>query len=348
MNKNKLYVSPSPHLHQGTTTQKIMARVIIALLPAIVASTIIFGLKSLLILLVTVVTCVLTEYICRKVMKRSNTISDLSAIVTGILLALSLPVAIHPLMAAFGGVVAILVVKQMFGGIGQNFVNPALTARIVLSVSFPAVMTTWNKPFYYNIDAAADAVANATSSATSGATSGATSAATSSATSAVDALTGATPLAGGYKGSYLDLFLGNIGGCLGETCALALLIGFIYLVVTKVITPIIPLTYIGSVGLFTFILGEDPLFHILTGGLLIGAIFMATDYATTPITNKGKFIFGLGCGIITVLIRVFANLPEGVSFAIVLMNILVPHIDSLTVPKPFGYKKAKGGIKNES
>lgn len=307
---NKLYVSPSPHLRSGNTTQKIMRDVLIALTPAVAASCIIFGLQALILICVTVATCVLTEYICRRVMKRQNTISDLSAAVTGLLLALNLPVSLNPLMAAFGGIVAIVVVKQLFGGIGQNFVNPALAARIILMVSFPTAMTTWYKPFYYSIKSGA-----------------------------VDAITGATPLAGGFSGSYLDLFLGNTGGSMGETSALALLIGGVYLVAKKVIHPVIPVTYIGTVALLSFVLGQDPLFHILTGGVMLGAIFMATDYATSPLTVKGKLIFAAGCGILTVLIRLYANIPEGVSYSIVLMNILVPHIEKLTLPKPFGYTK---------
>lgn len=307
----KLYVSSSPHLRKSTNTSNIMLDVIIALVPAVVAATIIFGVRSLLIIAVTIISCVATEYICRRVMKRNNTIGDLSAVVTGLLLALNLPVGINPLMAVFGGVVAIVVVKQMFGGIGQNFVNPALAARIILLVSFPTDMTTWNVPFYY--------------------------------TGNVDAVTGATPLAGGFSGTYMDLFLGTTGGCLGETCAAALILGGFYLCIRKVISPVIPLTYIGTVFALSYILGGDPVFHILSGGLMLGAIFMATDYTTSPMTSKGKFIFAIGCGVITVLIRLYANLPEGVSFSIVLMNILVPHIEKLTAPKPFGYEKSKKG-----
>lgn len=309
----KFYVSPSPHLRSGISTAKIMGNVLIALIPAVIASVVIFGWKSLLVITVCTATAVLAEYICRKVMKRDDTIEDLSAVVTGVLLALNLPVNINLFIAAFGSIVAIVVVKQMFGGIGQNFVNPALAARIVLLVSFPVQMTTWPKAFYYLQDTA-------------------------------DAVTSATPLANNANGistSYLDLFLGTTGGCLGETCALALLLGGIYLVARRIIHPAIPVCFIGTVFVLSWALGQDPLFHILSGGVLLGAIFMATDYTTSPMTTAGKVIFGIGCGIITVLIRLYANLPEGVSFSIILMNILVPHIERLTMPKPFGEERKK-------
>ena len=305
----KLFVSPSPHLRGGDTTQKIMGDVLIALIPAAIASVVIFGFRALMVLAVTVISCVLSEYLSRKIMKRDNTIPDLSAVVTGVLLALNLPVSIHPLIAAFGGVVAIVVVKQMFGGIGMNFVNPALTARIVLMSSFPTQMSTWSEPFYYLKGSA-------------------------------DAITTASPLNmmanGGELPSLSALFLGFLAGCLGETCAVALLLGGVYLALRRVIRIEIPLCFIGTVFVFSWILGQNPVEHILTGGLLLGAIFMATDYTTSPITFSGRIIFGIGCGLLTVLIRVFGSLPEGVSFSIILMNILVPHIERLTRPKPFG------------
>lgn len=259
---------------------------------------------------VCILSCVVLEYICRKVMKRKNTTGDLSAVVTGLLLALNLPPGLNPLMAVFGCIVAIVVVKQMFGGIGNNFVNPAITARIVLLVSFPVPMTTWEKPFEW--------------------------------LNTADSVTGATPLAlvaQGESTSYLDLFLGNRGGCIGETCVLALLLGGIYLVARRVISPIIPLSFIGTVFVLSFLLGGDPVFHIMSGGVMLGAIFMATDYTTSPMNPLGKLIFGIGCGVITVLIRLYANLPEGVSYSIILMNILTPHIENLTRPRPFGKEK---------
>ena len=305
----KLFVSPSPHLRCGDTTQKIMGDVLIALIPAAIASVVIFGFRALMILVVTVISCVLSEYLSRKIMKRDNTIPDLSAVVTGVLLAFNLPVSIHPLIAVFGGVVAIVVVKQMFGGIGMNFVNPALTARIVLMSSFPTQMSTWSESFYYLKGSA-------------------------------DAITTASPLNimanGGEVPSLSALFLGFRAGCLGETCAVALLLGGVYLALRRVIRIEIPLCFIGTVFVFSWILGQNPVEHILTGGLLLGAIFMATDYTTSPITFSGRIIFGIGCGLLTVLIRVFGSLPEGVSFSIIRMNILVPHIERLTRPKPFG------------
>ena len=322
--KENLLVSSSPHLRGGRKTNLIMLDVIIALMPAVIASGIIFGVRALIILAITTGTCVLSEWVCRKVMKRDNTIGDLSAVVTGILLAFNLPVSIHPVMAGIGGVVAIVVVKQMFGGLGQNFVNPALTARIVLMASFPSQMSTWYQPFYYTMDA-----------------------------STPDALTTATPLGILGKGtraplpSYLDMFLGNTAGCLGETCALALILGGLYLIVRRVISPIIPLCYIATVVIFSLIFGRDILVDLLSGGLLLGAFFMATDYATTPINWKGKIIFAVGCGIITMVIRIFGALPEGVSFSIILMNIVAPHIEKLTRPRAFG-KARKERKKNEA
>ncbi|HIS68002.1 MAG TPA: RnfABCDGE type electron transport complex subunit D [Candidatus Gallacutalibacter stercoravium] len=311
---DKLYVSPSPHLRSGETTRRLMLDVIIALIPALVAAVIIFGPRALLIVSVTVLSCVLSEYLARKIMKRDTTIGDLSAVVTGILLAYNLPVGINPLIAAFGGVVAIVVVKQMFGGIGMNFVNPALTARIVLMASFPTQMSTWSEPFYYLKGSA-------------------------------DAVTTATPLPSLVKGdevpSLFHLFMGLRGGCLGEVCAAALLLGGIYLVARRVISPVIPLCFLGTVALFTLLLGQNPLYHLLTGGVLLGAIFMATDYTTSPLTFAGKIVFGIGCGLITTLIRVFGALPEGVSYSIILMNILVPHIERITRPVPFGERRRR-------
>jgi len=295
----------------------IMADVLIALLPTVIVSTIVFGMGALLTMVICVIACVLTEFVARKIMKRENTISDLSAMVTGLLLAFNLPPGIHPLIAIFGSIVAIGVVKQMFGGLGQNFVNPALIARIVLMVSFPTAMGKYLSPFYYQ--------------------------------TGTDAVTSATPLgilhqAGeGTAGlpSYLELLLGNHAGSLGEGCAIALIIGGIYLMIRKVISPVIPLCYIGTVFVGTWLFGGDPLFHILSGGLMLGAFFMATDYATSPINFKGKIVFAIGCGLLTVVIRMFGALPEGVSFSIIIMNILVPHIEKWTRPKPFGEERTR-------
>ena len=310
--ENKMYVSSSPHFQSSSSTRKIMLDVIIALLPATIASVIIFGPLSLMLVGVCVASCVLCEYVSRKVMKRDTTIGDLSAVVTGLLLALNLPVNINPLIAIFGSIIAIVVVKQMFGGIGMNFVNPAIAARIVLLVSFPNAMMTWVDAFWYK---------------------------------APDAVASATPLATDTPVSYTELLLGTHGGSLGETCAVALVLGGIYLVVRKVISPIIPCVYIVSAGLMSLVLGLDPIYQILSGGLLLGAIFMATDYTTSPITKWGKVIFALGCGVLTILLRVYSNMPEGVSFSIILMNILVPLIEMVTTPKAFGKRKEKKGDK---
>lgn len=307
---HQLLVSSSPHLHTPVTTRRIMGDVLIALCPAMIASVIYFGWRALMLLVISVATCVLCEYVSRRVMKREQTIQDLSAVVTGVLLAMNVPSSLNPLELMFGDLIAIVVVKQMFGGIGQNFVNPALMARIILLNSFPGDMASWPVPF------------------------------------AADASTSATPLGmlsegGTYTPDYLQLFLGNRGGSLGETCALALLLGFIYLLARKVIAPTIPLIYVGTVAVLSFFMGRDVLVDLLCGGLLLGAIFMATDYTTSPITTKGKVIYAIGCGCITMLIRNFGSLPEGVSYAIVVMNILTPLIERATRPHAFGVPRKK-------
>ena len=311
-----LTVAASPHIRSHNSTIKIMGDVIIALMPALIAACFIFGLRVLLVTVVCVGCCVLFEYLIRKVMKRENTIGDLSAVVTGILLAFSLPVSIPLWIAAIGSFFAIVVVKQLFGGIGQNFANPAVTARIVLFVSFGSQMTHWVEPFYYQNTTLADAV------------------------------TTATPLTLIGKADQLpawtDLFFGIRGGCIGEGCVLALLLGGIYLVIRRVITPTTPLVYMGTVCLLSFLFGSDPIAQILSGSVVLGAIFMATDYSSSPVTEWGKVIFGFGCGLITVVIRLFANYPEGVSFAILLMNILTPYIDKATAHRPLGAKKSIG------
>ena len=317
---DKLIVSSSPHFNGKRTTQNIMLDVIIGLAPAMLASIVYFGVKAAAVILTCVASCVLSEFLCRKVMKRPQTVGDLSCVVTGVLLALNLPATIHPLIAVFGSVVAIVVVKQMFGGIGQNFVNPALTARIILMNSFPARMTHWVAPFDYAATA--------------------------------DSITTATPLGilkegGGALPSYLDLFLGKTGGCLGETCALAILIGGIYLIARRVISPVIPVTYLATAAVFSLLFGRDPIFDLLSGGLMLGAFFMATDYTTSPLYFWGRVVFAIGCGALTLVIREFGSLPEGVSYSILLMNILTPLIERYIKPKAFGSPKkakaAKGG-----
>lgn len=319
---NKLTVSASPHVKSAETTTGIMLDVIIALLPAGIASVFVFGIRALLIIAVSVISCVLAEFLSRKAMKREQTIGDLSAVVTGLLLAYNLPSTMPIWQVIFGAIVAIVVVKQMFGGIGQNFVNPALLARVVLISAFPARMSA-------------------------GAFVG-----TNVVGWDVDGVTGATPmglisLADGIKDgapTLMHLFIGTTAGCIGEVSALALLLGGIYLIIRKVISPIIPCVYIGTVALIMLIAFGDVnsmLYEVLGGGLMIGAIFMATDYTTSPITDKGKVIFALGCALITCLIRLFGSLPEGVSFSIIIMNILVPHIENWTKPTIFGTVKEK-------
>lgn len=321
--QNNLTVSASPHVRSAETTTGLMLDVIIALVPAGIASIFIFGIRALAIIAVSVIAAVLAELLSRKAMKREQTIGDLSAVVTGLLLAYNLPATIPLWMAALGSVIAIVVVKQLFGGIGQNFVNPALAARIILMSSFPGKMS-----------AGAFADTNVIGWG-------------------VDATTGATPmglisLADGIAENaptLKDMFLGTTSGCIGEVSALALILGGLYLIIRKVISPIIPCVYVGVVAVFMAIaFGFDMTavaYEVLGGGLLIGAIFMATDYTTSPITVKGKIIYAIGCALITCIIRLFGSLPEGVSFSIILMNIFVPHIENLTAPKPFGYVKEK-------
>ncbi len=298
----KFMVTPSPHILSTTTTTTIMLDVIIALMPALIASSLIFGMRAILVILVCTVSCVGFEWLTRIVMRRKNTISDFSAVVTGVLLAYNLPATIPLWICVIGSFFAIVIVKQLFGGIGQNFANPAITARVILMISFTAHMTTWIEPFV-PFD--------------------------------VDIITQATPLADLSAVSYMDLFLGTVSGSLGETSALALLIGGAYLVIRRIITPVIPLTYIGGVFVLAWAFGENPVSHILSGGLMLGAIFMATDYSTSPMTKKGQVVFALGCALITMLIRQFGSYPEGVSFAILFMNILTPLIDTYIRTKPF-------------
>ncbi len=319
----KLLVSASPHIHSPETTTGVMGDVIISLLPALVMAVVWFGSRALVLTAVCIGTAVLAEWLSRRVMKRPNTLGDLSAVVTGLILALNLPASLPLWMAAIGSVVAIVVVKQMFGGIGQNFVNPAMTARIILMVSFPTAMARWTAPL---VSAwSADAVTTATPMASLAASSG-------------GHLSADLP-------SLWRMLVGYHGGSMGEVCALALLVGGVYLIIRRVISPIIPAAYIGTVAVWMLAAGRGDLrfvaYELLGGGLLLGAFFMATDYATSPITAKGKWIFGIGCGVITSVIRLYGSLPEGVSFSIILMNILVPHIERLTLPRAFGAEKKK-------
>lgn len=310
---NKLFVEASPHIRSAWTTQKVMLAVIIALCPALIAATVIFGLKALLLTVICCAACVLFEFLFDKITKRDNTISDLSAVVTGMLLAFNLPVDLPIYMAVIGCFIAIVIVKCLFGGIGQNFANPAITARIALMLSFTAAMTKWTAPFSWK--------------------------------EGVDATVSATPLAAPAEElpGFLDMFLGNRAGCLGETCIAALLLGGLFLICIKVVHPVTPVCFIGTVAVLSFFYGgcdvNFMLYQLLSGGLILGALFMATDYSTTPLSTKGKLIFGIGCGLITFAIRQFATMPEGVSFSILVMNCLTPLIDRFTAPKALGAVK---------
>ena len=325
----KLVVSASPHFRSRTTTTGIMLDVIIAMIPALVASVILFGFSSLILTVVSVVSCVLFEYLSRKFMKRHNTIGDLSAVVTGMLLAFNLPSTMPVWMVIIGAFVAIVIAKQFFGGIGNNFVNPALIGRIVLMASYPSQIGNFVAPFSHK--GGVDAVTTATPLAQM--------------TSVYSAENVGTAIDGAELPSLLEMFLGVKGGCLGEVCILALIIGFVYLVIRKVISPVIPLVYIGTVAISMLIAGKADLtfvaYQVMAGGLVLGAVFMATDYTTSPVSFRGKIIYAIGCGVVTSLIRIFGSLPEGVSFSIIIMNILVPHIEHITTARPFGEVKEK-------
>jgi len=312
----KLTVSVSPHIHHKATTNRIMLDVLIALSPAFIASIIIFGARAAVVTCVCVASCVFFEWIFEKITKRPNTIGDLSACITGALLAFNLPVTIPIWQAVFGSAVAIILVKQLFGGLGKNFANPAITARIVMFLAFSVSMTNWISPYE----------------------------STSIWVYPIDGVAGATPLALMKSGNFealpgiWNMFVGIRGGCLGETSNLALLIGGVYLMIRKVITWHAPVSFIVVVVGLSALIGQDPVYHLFAGGLFIGAIFMATDYVTTPQTNMGRLIFGIGAGLLTVLFRVYSSYPEGVSFAILLMNILTPYINKFTESRPLGAK----------
>ena len=305
--ENKLHISVSPHIHSKNSTQRIMLDVLISLLPVTIAGVVIFGLNALLVIAVCVAVCVLGEFVFNKITKKPLTISDLSAAVTGLLLALNLPANVPLWQAGVGSLFAIIIVKCIFGGIGRNVVNPAITSRVFMLVAFSS-MTKAAFP--------------------------------------LDSTAGATPLAEIVTGKEViltDLLLGNVGGSIGETCKVALLIGGVYLLVRRIITWHIPVAFIGTTFIFTLAVHEFDfmlaLSLVLSGGLLLGAFFMATDYVTSPTTPLGKIIFGIGAGLITVLIREWGIYPEGVSFAILIMNILNPYIDMLTARKLFGGAK---------
>ena len=325
----KLIVSSSPHMVTKTDTSKIMGTVLIALLPAFAVGIYQFGFRVVTLTAVFVASCVLFEYLYNKITKKPQTVGDLSAVLTGVLLAFNCPSSLPYEIAIVGSFAAIVVIKQLFGGIGQNLVNPAVTARVFMFIAFATPMTSWPTP-------------------RGGHATGAV----------VDATTSATPLGVLSHGSFadvyndgftkMDLFLGNVGGCIGEVSALAILIGGLFLIWKKVISPIIPVTFIATVFVLGLIWGgfDGALFHILAGGLMLGAFFCATDYVTSPTLPLGKVIFGIGCGLFTMIIRIFASYPEGVSFAILLMNIMTPYIDKICEKRMYKLpKKAKEGEK---
>jgi len=312
--ENKYIVSFSPHLHKGESVSRIMWMVVISLIPAGAAGVFIFGISSLWVIILGVVSTVVTEAVLQFFTKRKITILDGSAVITGLLLAYNLPSHVPFWLPIVGSFFSIAIAKQVFGGLGQNIFNPALVGRVFLMASWPKYMTTFTKPLNY------------------------------------DAVASATPLVlikehlhlGNI--SYLDLFLGRRGGCIGEVCILALLLGAAFLFLKGYISWHIPVTYVFTVGVFTYIFGwnglfsGDWLFHILSGGLILGAFFMATDYVTSPLTRKGQIVFGIGCGLITAVIRLWGGYPEGVSYAILMMNAATPIIDRYTKSQVYGTK----------
>lgn len=325
-----LTISSSPHVHSPNSTRRLMFDVCLALVPALIAAIWYFGWRCLTVVMVSVAACVFFEWAYRKIMKKENACADLSAVVTGILLAFVCPPTIPYWVVILGALFAIVLVKQLFGGIGQNIVNPALAARAFL-FSWPLFMNTWIRSGVHPA-----VFSNPTSAA-------------------LDGLTAATPLASMSAGKLpaedaLDLFLGQTGGCIGEVCTAALLLGGVYLLLRRVITLRIPLSYLGTVAVlaFTFPLGganrlDWMLCQLLAGGLMLGALFMATDYTTSPVTHAGQIAYGVGCGVLTLLFRYFGSYPEGVTYAILIMNCCVGFFDKMGIPKRFGVIKMKGG-----
>lgn len=332
--EKQLVIAPSPHVHGDFTTQRIMLDVIIAMLPAWALSIYFFGIGAIITTVVAVAACLIFEFLIQRyLIKGPTTIFNLSAVVTGMLLAFNVPTNISPFIVILGSLIAIGVAKMSFGGLGANLFNPALVGRVFLLISFPVQMTSWPLPIASRV-------------------------------SYLDAVTGATPLGLVKEAlkngqtvseiqssipSYLDLFFGNMGGSLGEISAVALLLGFAYLLIRKVITWHIPVTIVATIALFTGIMWAvnpekymDPLFHILTGGVLLGAIFMATDYVTSPMTIRGGIYYAVGIAILTVVIRVWGAYPEGVSFAILLMNAVTPLINKYVKPNSFGEEVKNG------
>jgi electron transport complex protein RnfD len=310
--KINLLVNTSPHLHKKESVSRIMWIVVFSLIPAGIAGVYIFGLGALQAIILGIAAAVVTEIVLQLATKKKITVFDGSAVLTGLLLAYNLPPNVPFWLPIIGSVFSIAIGKQIFGGLGQNIFNPALVGRVFLMASWPKYMTTFSKPLNY------------------------------------DAITSATPLAILNEGgvleniSYLDLFLGNRGGCIGEVCILALIIGAVFLLIRGYISWHIPVSYIATTGLFVYLFGAkvfftgDWLFHLLSGGLILGAFFMATDYVTSPLTAKGQIVFGIGCGLLTAVIRLWGGYPEGVSYAILIMNAATPIIDRYTKPRIYG------------
>ena len=327
MAQNKYYyeltISSSPHVHSPVTTQTLMRDVLIALAPALIGSVVFFGIRALLVTMISVASCVFFEWGWCKLMKQNCKVYDLSACVTGVLLSFVCPPTIEYWMIILGAAFAIILVKMLFGGVGKNVVNPALAGRAFM-FSWPVAMSTWVKVGWENAAGIFSASA--------------------------DAVTAATPLANMHQGllpeaSLWDCFIGNVGGCIGETSVILLVIGFVYLLARKVITARIPLAYIGTVAVLSllFPMGHNPLewagYQLCTGGLMLGAIFMATDYVTSPLTKLGQIVYGIGCGALTILIRYFGGYNEGVSYAILVMNCCVVLLDRIGRPTKFGAPK---------
>lgn len=328
---DRFTVSASPHLRRRLDTTTTMQLVCVSLLPTVVAAVYLFGLRALGVIVASVASCVFGEWIFNRLARRENTLGDFSAVVTGILLAFTLPPTLPLWMTAIGGLVAIMIVKQLFGGLGYNIFNPALAARAFLLACWPVAMTTWIKPV--NSFVSVDAITTASPL-------GVLKEAAHTGAAAVNAVTSATTTAATSTPSYLSLFMGTVPGSLGETCKLTLLIGAALLLVLKIIDWRIPLGFIGAVALLSLCTGRDAVFAVLSGGVILGAFFMATDLVTTPVTGLGKFIFGLGCGVVTVLIRAYGGFPEGVCYSILFMNCLTPLIDRFIQPRVFGTKRA--------
>ena len=299
---NEINISSSPHFADNWSTAKIMLAVIISLMPLCVYGIVLYGLSALITILVSVASCVVFEFVFQKLTKQTVRVGDLSCVVTGLLLALVMPPAIPFWMVILGAFFAIVVAKGFFGGIGANVFNPALTGRAFMFVSFPIAMTTWSTPF-------------------------------------ADAVSGATPLVS-HGTDYMSFFLGNRAGCIGESSVLLILLACLFLIAMRIIDWRLPLSMVATVALCTLIAGGDVLAAVMTGGLLFGAVFMITDYATSPVTPWGRVLFGAGCGLITFLIRNFGGFPEGVMFSILIMNVLVPFLNRI-VPRKYGYGKKK-------